>query len=148
MITRDISQVLEAAETPETRAYEHALDIEFMILGIMKDRGISKKELAEKMGVSAPHLSKLLNSQPNMTLGTIAKFEMALDVKFDFAFEEDSDMMAVVYETPVEYKNNAEVYYAWVSLDEENEEGGAKMEYEYKPIEGSANLHLIHEVAA
>ena len=33
------------------------------------------------MGVSLQSLSKLLNSQPNMTLKTIARFELALGIR-------------------------------------------------------------------
>lgn len=33
------------------------------------------------MGVSLQSLSKLLNSQPNMTLKTVTKFELALGIK-------------------------------------------------------------------
>jgi len=34
----------------------------------MQRSGLSKSELAKRMGVSLQSLSKLLNSQPNMTL--------------------------------------------------------------------------------
>ena len=45
------------------------------------------EELAEKMGVSQSRLSNLLNTQPNMTLETIAQFELALDVNVSFELE-------------------------------------------------------------
>ena len=47
----------------------------------MKRLGLSKSELAKRMGISLQSLSKLLNSQPNLTLKTIAKFELALGIK-------------------------------------------------------------------
>lgn len=47
----------------------------------MKRLGLSKSDLAKRMGVSLQSLSKLLNSQPNMTLKTIARFELALGIK-------------------------------------------------------------------
>ena len=46
----------------------------------MKHLGLSKSELANRMGISLQSLSKLLNSQPNMTLKTIARFELALGI--------------------------------------------------------------------
>lgn len=46
----------------------------------MKRLGLSKSDLAKRMGVSLQSLSKLLNSQPNMTLKTIARFELALGI--------------------------------------------------------------------
>ena len=69
------------AETSDTRAYEQALDIEFIVHRDMQRSGSSKSELAKRMGVSLQSLSKLLNSQPNMTLKTVTKFEFALGIK-------------------------------------------------------------------
>lgn len=77
----DLSDFYAETETSETRAYEHALDIEFIVHREMKHLGLSKSELANRMGISLQSLSKLLNSQPNMTLKTIAKFELALGIK-------------------------------------------------------------------
>lgn len=68
-------------ETSDTRAYEQALDIEFIVHRDMQRSGSSKSELAKRMGVSLQSLSKLLNSQPNMTLKTVTKFELALGIK-------------------------------------------------------------------
>ena len=73
----DLSDFYDETEGIETRAYEHALDIEFIVHREMKHLGLSKSEL----GISLQSLSKLLNSQPNMTLKTIAKFELALGIK-------------------------------------------------------------------
>lgn len=77
----DLSDFYAETETSEARAYEHALDIEFIVHREMKRLGLSKSELANRMGISLQSLSKLLNSQPNMTLKTIAKFELALGIK-------------------------------------------------------------------
>lgn len=68
----DLSDLYAETESSETRAYEHALDIEFIVRREMKRLGLSKSELANRMGISLQSLSKLLNSQPNMTLKTIA----------------------------------------------------------------------------
>ena len=76
----DLSDFYADTETSETRAYEHALDIEFIVHREMKHLGLSKSDLAKRMGVSLQSLSKLLNSQPNMTLKTIARFELALGI--------------------------------------------------------------------
>lgn len=81
MVKVDLSDFYAETETSETRAYEHALDIEFIVHREMQRSGLSKSELAKRMGVSLQSLSKLLNSQPNMTLKTIAKFELALGIK-------------------------------------------------------------------
>lgn len=77
----DLSDFYAETETSETRAYEHALDIEFIVHREMLHQGLSKSDLAKRMGMSLQSLSKLLNSQPNMTLKTIAKFELALGIR-------------------------------------------------------------------
>ena len=61
----DLSNFLKENETPSTRAYEHALDLAYLFVGEMDRQGLSKKDLAEKMGVSQSRLSNLLNTQPN-----------------------------------------------------------------------------------
>lgn len=73
---------------PGTRAYEHALDLAYMFVDEMDRQGLSKKELAGKMGVSQSRLSNLLNTQPNMTLETIVQFELALGVSVSFELKE------------------------------------------------------------
>lgn len=86
----DLSNFLKENETPSTRAYEHALDLAYLFVGEMDRQGLSKKDLAEKMGVSQSRLSNLLNTQPNMTLETIAQFELALGVNRSFELEKTS----------------------------------------------------------
>ncbi|MFR3878054.1 MAG: helix-turn-helix domain-containing protein [Collinsella sp.] len=73
--------ILRGNETSDTRAYEQALDIEYIVHREMQRSGLSKSELTKRMGVSLQSLSKLLNSQPNMTLKTVTKFELALGIK-------------------------------------------------------------------
>lgn len=68
-------------ETPETRAFEYALDLSYAIFCEMESQGLTRRQLAKKMGVSSARVSQLLNLQPNLTLKTIAKFELALGVK-------------------------------------------------------------------
>lgn len=48
----DLSDFYAETETSETRAYEHALDIEFIVHREMKHLGLSKSDLAKRMGVS------------------------------------------------------------------------------------------------
>lgn len=91
MRTWDVTSLLDDREqqTAKTKAYAHAFDLELIFLDEMKKQGITKSELAERMGISLPRLSKLLNTQPNMTLETIAQFELALDIDLFFDVEEN-----------------------------------------------------------
>lgn len=88
----DLSSFLEENETPNTRAYSHALDLAYLFVDEMERQGLSKKKLAEKMGISQSRLSNLLNTQPNMTLETIAQFELALGVNMSFSLEKEAGM--------------------------------------------------------
>lgn len=86
----DLTSFLEENETPNTRAYTHALDLAYLFVDEMERQGLSKKELAEKMGIGQSRLSNLLNTQPNMTLETIAQFELALGVDLTFTLEKEN----------------------------------------------------------
>ena len=75
---------LEDYETPETLAYEQALDFIYAITEEMEQEGVTKKELAERMGISQSALSQFFDVDGALTLKTIAKFQLALDVRLDF----------------------------------------------------------------
>lgn len=90
----DLSGFTKSHETPKSRAFQHALDIELMVLDRMNELGISKKELAQRMGISKSNLSNMLNSQPNLTLETIAKFELALDSTIELSLQPNPTFQA------------------------------------------------------
>ena len=96
MKTLDLSTFVEDNLDSEVLAYEHALDLAYLFVQEMEKQNITRKELAEKMGIAPSRLSKLLNTQPNMTLETIAQFELALDIRIDFtsrsAFDDNSNV--------------------------------------------------------
>lgn len=74
-------------KTVGTRAFEHALDIELMIIDRMEELGLKKSELAKRAGMSKSGLSNFLNGQPNMTLETMTRFEVALDAVFEISLK-------------------------------------------------------------
>jgi plasmid maintenance system antidote protein VapI len=47
----------------------------------MGDRGVSRAQLAARLGVSRAHVTKLLDGETNMTLGTVADVLRALDAR-------------------------------------------------------------------
>lgn len=80
--------------TLETYAQEYANDPEFIaeglaikvteeMLGCLERKNLNQSWLAEQMGVSRAHVSRILNARPNMTLLTISKIAVALGVKPD-----------------------------------------------------------------
>lgn len=82
----DLSSFVDENLSSEVLAYEHALDLTYLFVEAMEREGLSCKQLAERMGIHPSRLSKLLNTQANMTLETIARFELALDMRLIFSF--------------------------------------------------------------
>ena len=82
----------DAESISEAFAKQYENDPEFVAEGLaigfvedmlecLEKRGLTQSWLAEQMGVSRAHVSRILNAKPNMTLLTIAKIAIALGVK-------------------------------------------------------------------
>ena len=56
------------------------------MLVIMEELGISKNELARKLGKSKSYVTQLLNGSRNMTLGTLSDVCMELNTKPKISF--------------------------------------------------------------
>ena len=87
--------------TLERYAKEYANDPAFIAEGLsikvieemleyLEQKNLSQSWLAQQMGVSRAHISRILNAPPNMTLLTIAKFAVALGVKPDVCLSTES----------------------------------------------------------
>ena len=50
----------------------------------MRERGISRADLAARMGVSPGRVSQILSGGENLTLRTLSALAVALDARFDF----------------------------------------------------------------
>jgi transcriptional regulator with XRE-family HTH domain len=59
------------------------------VLRTLRAKNMSQKELAERIGVSAQQISKIIKGRENITLETIAKLEMALEVELISILKED-----------------------------------------------------------
>lgn len=55
--------------------------IAFSVLDLLKKKNMTKQELADKMGVKAQYVSRIVKGTENLTLETISKLEIALDAK-------------------------------------------------------------------
>lgn len=53
-------------------------DIAILLQSYLRKKGMRQKELAERLGVSAQQVSKILKGKENLTLETISKLEMVL----------------------------------------------------------------------
>ena len=52
-------------------------------------RGISRAQLARNMGVSRAYITRILDAPPNLTLQSIAKIALALDMKPELRLSDD-----------------------------------------------------------
>ena len=78
---------------PDPRAIEAKVDEEMHglvtqltneITFHMRERGITRADLAARMGVSPGRVSQILGGGENLTLRTLAALASALDARFDF----------------------------------------------------------------
>lgn len=60
---------------------EKSTKIALSVLSVLREQNITKKELADKMGVSAQYVSKIVKGSENLTLETISKLENALGIE-------------------------------------------------------------------
>lgn len=81
-----IAQVLTRS-TPSFEAERLILAATEMILELMENEGLTRVELAKKVGKSKGHISQLLNGKRNMTLKTLAEISFALNTRVNVAAE-------------------------------------------------------------
>lgn len=66
------------------QANEDWLDISFAIavkiLRTLRERNMTQKDLAERLGLTPQYVNKIVKGQENLTLETICKIENALDI--------------------------------------------------------------------
>ena len=64
-----------------------------IIIQLLKEKGMTKAELAKKVGMAQPNLSRLLNGKSQIRQSTLEKIRIALDVDMEelkrFQFAED-----------------------------------------------------------
>jgi plasmid maintenance system antidote protein VapI len=80
----------EYANDPEFIAEGLSIKIVEEMLECLKNKGLNHSWLAQQMGVSRAHISKILNAPSNMTLLTIAKIAVALGVTIDICLNHEN----------------------------------------------------------
>ena len=79
--------------SPDHRATESQIQDELLALvtqltneinWYMRERGLTRADLAARMGVSPGRVSQILGGGENLTLRTLAALATALDARFDF----------------------------------------------------------------
>lgn len=72
----------KAGERRKNRGWlKKSQDVALAIHYYLRTNGMSQKQFAEKMDVSAPYVAKLLRGTENLTLETIDKIEEALETE-------------------------------------------------------------------
>lgn len=73
-------------DTPEYELEWLLLDIEEALHTSMEAQGITRSELADRLGTSRAFITKLLGGQENLTLKTLVRVANALEMKVDTRF--------------------------------------------------------------
>jgi transcriptional regulator with XRE-family HTH domain len=82
---------LQSEQERENFAAESlAVSIQLAIQRVMMRNGVSQKQLAERLGVSAARVSQILSAHGrNLTLGTLGRIAHALEEDFEFVAVND-----------------------------------------------------------
>lgn len=74
------SALFEAAEKrPEYWQQDAILDFAEEVYRLMEERGVSRAELARRLGTSQAYVTQVLRADSNFTVGTMTRIGMALD---------------------------------------------------------------------
>jgi len=77
---RTFRQLFEAAEEhPEYWRQDAILDFAEDLYRLMEEKGISRAELARRIGKSPAYVTQVLRAESNFTIGTMTTLGMALD---------------------------------------------------------------------
>lgn len=79
-------ELAASKDTPEYELEWLLLEVEEAIHTSMEARGMSRSELAERLGTSRAFVTKLLGGQENLTLKTLVRVANALEMKVETKF--------------------------------------------------------------
>ncbi|MBQ7527452.1 MAG: helix-turn-helix transcriptional regulator [Bacteroidaceae bacterium] len=77
-----VQQLIAAIPAEQKKQFDYSNDISDRLDAIMKERGISQRELARMTGKRPSEVTRWLSGQHNFTLATIAKLSVALNHDF------------------------------------------------------------------
>ncbi len=78
----------------------HLFGVTEDILVAMEDLGITRSELANRLGKSKARISQLLSGSSNMTIGTLSDIAFELGLTLDKTFREYSEQRHRIAEKP------------------------------------------------
>jgi len=71
----------------------------------MKDRGLNRTALAEKIGTSPAYITKILRGDTNFTLDSMVRFALALDCELNFELQPLARTLTPTRRTKVSYRD-------------------------------------------
>lgn len=89
--TSCIAQYIEQADKTELDFGQLALSVSTEIYQIMAEKGITKADLAKRLGTSKAYVTKILTGDANLSLKTLAKIQNALNSQFKISLFKSED---------------------------------------------------------
>ena len=87
-----LEQLIDTPESKKQFAQEQfILECTEFICKLMKEKGITRAELADRLGKTKGYISQLLNGRYNMTIRTLADIFYVLDVEVELTPKKDAD---------------------------------------------------------
>ena len=90
------------------REEELILDVTEAVSVVMREEGVSKAQLAKRMGRTKGFITQLLSGGRNLTLRTLADIADALEARVTITVSKDRDSRSVSSESPDLRVNNIE----------------------------------------
>ena len=84
--------LLERQSTPEFQTERLLLEIGEELVSHLESQGMTQAELARRLNVSPPFVSRLLSGNPNLTLKTLGRIAHALGVRVSVFLDAESAM--------------------------------------------------------
>ncbi len=101
------------------------IDVQFLIQGIMNEKGITRAELAQRMGISKARLTQIMRPEANPTFRTVARLIYALDERLTVSRE--SENKAVEHSCKIAQKSH------WIEFSSLMEDGSGTERIIAKP---------------
>jgi len=126
----------EAKERQNNKEWlKHSRRIAIKILATLREKGIKQKELAELLNVKPQQVNKIVKGKENLTLETISKLELALDI----------NLMSIESKTyNVTLHNVVKTNYVYMPYEVTKKEV-ARQKSTYKLTEESYPLNVVNE---
>ncbi|MFO7980323.1 MAG: helix-turn-helix transcriptional regulator [Candidatus Aminicenantes bacterium] len=85
---KDVDKFFKAPLTPNQKAWMLIHEFYHIILSYMKENGISKADLARKLGKSRASVSQMFNKTPNLTIKKMTEIADAVGVEVKIKTED------------------------------------------------------------